>query len=456
MLNRRQSALLLLAAAIALLESIFLDTAPCGVQLGRREAESGHGAPNERSWSLRHNVTESWSCGNGSVPWQLQNVVAGHGERYLTFQPPGNGWNNQRQAMETALVLAWLLKRTLIVHPMSPHELGLKLKRPRAAVDGSLSSLAGYEAYNAVAAEQLTPIGRLLDLEHMSLTSGVPVVEWCDTQKMLHAHLAKLKWLKVCHSGAHGFWIDRFPSQDDYNAVDMLQLQMFEPTGGWDNKCNDEIANKRRHNWNEPVVRSVLDLMNVDADVIYITEGTLFGIDLRFIDKSQALTAQRLLLDSIRLEPNIVGKARRVVEELAPFNAVHVRRGDHQLRYANSELWLKTMAAREFLGVSKNLYVSTDEQSKAWFQPFRDAGYTLTFASDMEHILQTKELPDISRQDVTSVFEQAVLIGAGLFVPSPHSTFSAFVLRSRNETEVWDSMLTAATRIKWAGHTLKA
>ena len=44
------------------------------------------------------------------------------GVKYLSYFPGGGGWNNQRIAFENAVVLAKLLNRTLIVHPLAPHQ----------------------------------------------------------------------------------------------------------------------------------------------------------------------------------------------------------------------------------------------------------------------------------------------------------------------------------------------
>ncbi|XP_065175996.1 uncharacterized protein LOC135805815 [Sycon ciliatum] len=423
-----------------------------------RLSSSGRAHPNANNGSAKqgNNAVHVVGCANfSSFPPSHSRTT-----RFLTYQPPGNGWNNQRQAMELALAMALLLDRTLIVHPMSPHELGLSLKRPRPGQDGSLTSLSGYQAYNAIQAKDLTPISSLLDLQHISRTTGVSIVEWCDTQAALRKHMNALQWQEVCHSGGHGYWVDQMPrpgskSIDSQNVHDLMYRQQFQPVGGWFSKCESEIVEQQRHLWDEPLVRSVMGLASSSADVIYFSEGTMFGIDLRFIDKDSAMAAQNALLDAIRLEESIRMKAREVAKRLSPFNAVHVRRGDHQLRKADASLWLETMQERGFLKATKNLYIATDEQSRAWFQPFSAAGYNVVFASDVEDILLAKSLPAASCQDITGVYEQAILMAAQQFAPSPHSTFSAFVLRSRNETEFWDGMLTAGTRIKWVGHTIR-
>ena len=48
----------------------------------------------------------------------------GPGSRYLSYQPLGNGWNNQRIALKNTMVPAKLLNRTLLIHPLALHALG--------------------------------------------------------------------------------------------------------------------------------------------------------------------------------------------------------------------------------------------------------------------------------------------------------------------------------------------
>ena len=94
--------------AIAGVLSVFIstqgnDTVNNSSPLGTRESTSNHGV--------------------------LLNVSnPGKGVKYLSYQPPGNGWNNQRVALENAIVMAKLLNRTLLLHPMAPHDKGALYK----------------------------------------------------------------------------------------------------------------------------------------------------------------------------------------------------------------------------------------------------------------------------------------------------------------------------------------
>jgi len=46
-----------------------------------------------------------------------KGYVGGEDEKFLTFEPDHGGWNNIRMAMETALVMAHAMGRTLVLPP---------------------------------------------------------------------------------------------------------------------------------------------------------------------------------------------------------------------------------------------------------------------------------------------------------------------------------------------------
>ena len=376
-------------------------------------------------------------------------------ERYVSYQPPGNGWNNQRQALELAIIMAKLLQRTLIVHPMAAHQLGLELKRPHKGPDGKQVYRSGYEAYNAMTTEQLTPVSKLIDLERMR--ELLPVVEWVRSHVEFEQVWSNRTWRRVCHSGGHGYWVDRLPSLDDFQTRSVLRWQQFSPAGGWQDKCQKEIEFLSKQAWKRPLVRSVLDeLSSAEEDVIYFAEGTLFGMDIRFLERDKALEATHWIMEYVIPSSDARDKASAVKKRIHPYNAVHVRRGDHQLRHAAPSLWLKKMKKAGFLenGV-KNLYIASDERNEDWFKPFKEEGYTTFFAKDFNDVLQPEKVPAVARSDILGVFEQAILIDAEKFVLSPGSTFSVFISRSRNELGKRDGLLTSGTRVKWLRHTTR-
>ena len=50
-------------------------------------------------------------------PFKKNNEARGGGTQYMTFEPDGGGWNNIRMAMETVVVMAHAMGRTLVLPP---------------------------------------------------------------------------------------------------------------------------------------------------------------------------------------------------------------------------------------------------------------------------------------------------------------------------------------------------
>ena len=120
------------------------------------------------------------------------------GIKYLSYQPPGNGWNNQRVALENAVVLAKLLNRTLVVHPMAPHDKGALFKA---------GAHPGYVSYNHLKQSDLVPLSVFLDLKLLSQI--VSVQEVVMSHHQFYHDFGQLSWRNVCHSMGFGYWMDR-------------------------------------------------------------------------------------------------------------------------------------------------------------------------------------------------------------------------------------------------------
>ena len=123
------------------------------------------------------------------------------GMKYLSYQPPGNGWNNQRVALENAIVMAKLLNRTLIVHPMAPHDKGALFKA---------GAHPGYVAYNHLKQSDLVPLSVFLNLKLLSQL--VPVQEVVTSHHQFYRDFGQLSWRNICHSMGYGYWMDQQPN----------------------------------------------------------------------------------------------------------------------------------------------------------------------------------------------------------------------------------------------------
>lgn len=362
------------------------------------------------------------------------------GPRYLSYQPPGNGWNNQRIALENALVLAKLLNRTLVVHPLAPHELGSRLKAGRRP---------GYVAYNMLNATDLLPPAYFLDLHLMSKLLPVISVNTSHPQ-FLHDY-GHLRWKNVCHSTGFGYWVDQPPAMAE--EVELLSVQKFTPIKIWQDKCPEEQERTSRDP--SPLVRYVSDLERETAEMLYFEQGTLFGIHIRFTTIEHALEAQRWVLDHVQYGPPVWKRVGQIVKKLGTFNAIQVRRKDHMDKRLGVAYWLDRMIAMNF-STDIPVYVATDHYDKNWFRPFRKQGFKIFTATNFSDILNFYFLPKSLRGDYLGIHEQCICEKAQQFIPSPASTFAAYILRRRGEVKWRDGLMLDTLHTYWIGHQAKA
>ena len=364
--------------------------------------------------------------------------------KYLSYQPPGNGWNNQRIALENALVLAKLLNRTLVVHPLAPHELGNKMK---------VGGLHGYMVYNMFNSSDLLPLSKFLDLDLMAAI--VPVKEVVTSHPQFVQDYSHLTWRNICHSPGYGFWIDQLPQKAA--QVDLLAKQKFTSLGRvWRERCSEE--KRRVEKWtsghSEPLVKYVSDLLSDDSDMLYFERGTLFGMQIRFTTLERAAEAQSWVVNNVRYSKVIWSTVKQIAHVIGPhFNAVQVRRKNHMDSKLPPSFWMERMMEKSF---SKNLsiYVATNDAGKEWFEPFVAEGYKLFFSVDLQQYLSFSSMKKSLRNDFLAIHEQCLCEQAENFIGSPASTFTALILRHRGEVHRKDNLMLDTLHTYWIGHRL--
>ena len=386
---------------------------------------------------IRHEGEEfaaEYSCHPDDVVYKHGQVVCAKrsaGEKYLSYQPPGGGWNNQRIAFENAVIFAKLLNRTLIVHPLAPHGEILRLKR-RLGLQG------GYEVYNRISSTKLVPLSQVIDLRHLSRLVPVKEVKSSHTRFREHVN-GVLTRRNVCHNGLVGVWVDRLPSAADTKAWNLLKnaaphLRDIPP---YRQSCKSDLNTNFKKVVSLRPFWGILDeLSEFEEDLLYFEEGSLFFRRMLFTNKKRALEAHAWTIKYIRLAPNIW---RGVLEALRtighPFNAVHVRRADHPSRMrVTVEYWTKQLEEMKALEITSKLYVATDEINREWFKPFQELGYNLIFADDLKEFLPSLFTADIDpdkAQDILGLHEQLICAHAHYFVGSFYSTFTMYIQRLR-------------------------
>lgn len=367
---------------------------------------------------------------------------------YLTYQPPDGGWNNHRIALENALIMAKLLNRTLIVHPVASHDMAISLRRKNLAQWRNLEKRWGINwVYNCMAERDLVPVSQVLDLKRMRNT--VDVYEVKTTHKQFLEEFSNLKWHRVCHSDALGFWVDDIPAGNESltREIDFVPNNSSRSVRA----CPREV--KRHTHAHKPVTRRIFsELQNVEADIIYLSQDTSYKANVRFFHREHALLAQQWILNNMRFSPHVYEKAFQILSILPrPFNAIHVRRTDHKISSSMAPShWLQNMARKNFRKVSTALYVATDEPDKGWFEPFHHAGYQLYFSD--EFFQPSGRSFDM---DIKGLHDQVICIHAKLFVGSKSSSFSGFIYRSRGEVMRRDGLILSHMPVGWLGHKLK-
>ena len=360
--------------------------------------------------------------------------------RFLSYQPPGNGWNNQRIALENAFVLAKLLNRTLLVHPLAPHVLGSRLKAGQPY---------GYLAYNMLNSSDLLPPSQFLDLELMSQV--VSVKEITVSHPEFVADYSSLTWRNICHTPGYGFWVDQLP-QTAFE-VELLARQRFSSLGRvWRGKCAEERERVKKNHVNIPLVRYVADLQNDPSEMLYFEHGTLFGIHIRFTTMENALQAQKWVVNHIRYNQAVWESVAMIERKIGShFNAIQVRRKDHMDRKLPQSYWIERMIQKNF---SKEfpVYVATNDANSEWFNSFLTQGYKLYFSKDFKEYLSFPNVRESLRNDLLGIHEQCLCEHAGLFVGSPASTFNAFILRHRGEVQMKDGLIMDTLHTYWIGH----
>lgn len=370
--------------------------------------------------------------------------------KYLSYQPPGGGWNNQRVAFENAVVLAKLLNRTLIVHPLAPHQEILRLKR-------SCKMSAGYEIYNMLPKDKLLPLSKVIDLKELSKL--VPVKEVTSSHVEFLKKYKHFRWHRVCHNGLVGMWVDTIPKKTNEQKWKLLQRHMETnlPIYG-DLPLYRRICKTEMKQYGNTSVRPVWgiwnELSNRTEDMLYFSEGSLYIRELLFFDKTTVLNAHEWIMRFIRFAPDIRKRVADVLEAMGhPFNAIHVRRTDHPSSFRiKQDYWLQLLNARDAVNLTKTLYIATDEEDKTWFKPFSEAEYNLYFAEDFSDQLRLGNVNLAVIQDMLGLCEQLICAHADHFVGSYYSTFTMYIKRLRKQLSWKKGMLRKPyTSIVWAG-----
>mmetsp|Transcript_49195 Transcript_49195/g.96191 ORF Transcript_49195/g.96191 Transcript_49195/m.96191 type:complete len:632 (+) Transcript_49195:77-1972(+) len=387
-------------------------------------------------------------------------------EKFLTFEPDKGGWNNIRMAMETVLVMAHGMGRTLVLPPEAP----MYLLRKKSS-DGQKKEFGfndffhmdsigeEHDGLNIISMKEFLTreslTGRLLDVG-----SGKPIyppggrVKWDgDEPKELWKYLRQVGQRDVWN----GDCIAAIPASKDPADVETLQ------------KTFDNIM--KNHEKEDPMdfngkptqvdasVEDRLREIRAKRKKICIYDGEMqghrlvhFKVDhsekarllihfyafVFFQDWTSDLWSKRFVRDHIRYRDELMCAAGRIVEAIrsrsralngsdsdGAFDAVHIRRGDFQ--YKSTRLNADELVKRSVAHLNPNgiLYIATDEGDKKFFAPFKEKYPQILFLDDFK-----KLIPDLNT-NYYGMLDQVVCYRAKAFYGTFFSSFTGYINRMR-------------------------
>jgi len=392
---------------------------------------------------------------------------------YLTFEPDHGGWNNIRMAMETVVVMAHAMGRTLVLPPSQNMYLldqgGKEHKKEFGFEDFfHLDSInSEHEGLDIISMEEFLKregiTGRLIDpksqepllppqnktdwngqdrnAEHLwdYLRKVGHVRNWqpweclaafpasADASNIAHLH----DMLNEIKSGK------RMPDPADYNgkplAVDAPDLERLKESmggGGREEICvYDELMQK------QTLVHFQVDKSESSRLL------THFYAFLFFEDWRQDLFYKRFVRDHIRYIDEIMCAAARIIQAIreraiehnsenaganGDYDAFHIRRGDFQYKKTRITADQLHEFSKDEMTEGSTLYIATDEKNKSFFGPLA-THYNLLYLDDFIHLI-----PNLNA-NYHGMLEQLICAKSRIFFGTWFSTFSGYINRIRGK-----------------------
>lgn len=359
-------------------------------------------------------------------PFKRNNDLKGGSIQYMTFEPDGGGWNNIRMAMETVVVMAHAMGRTLVMPPaqgmyllrkdrnkqqtdfsfadffhlesLSKEHAGLDIITTeefltKVAMTGQLRNKTNGEVafppsnrtnwdgqdlkpYKAYMRDVIyTPLWSPSDCLAAFPASGEP--HDVDDLHNMHATIKK--------EGSLNFdqYLDK-PTPVDAQPID----RMRETLGGRGRLCiYDENMQK------EPVLHF---MCYHKMRVRLLTHYYAF---LFFEDWKQSVWEHRFVRDHLRYIDEMQCAAARVVTEIrniaksemkdnpdGAFDTFHIRRGDFQYKSTRLDADVLYANSKDYIPEGSVLFIATDERKKEFFNEFKKH-YKVYFLDDFKHLV---------------------------------------------------------------------
>ena len=388
-------------------------------------------------------------------------------KRYLTFEPDGGGFNNIRMSMETMIVMAHAMGRTLVM-PASQNHYLLRKDRDKQRTHFSFNDFyhleqVGFEheGLEIITMEEFLKKealgGNLVD----KVTGEVKFppenrTDWNGQddkgRTMLKEYLRNVTLTPLDWSP--GNCLAAFPSDDGVEHFEELNDMMAKLKQGQFPKVSDFVDKPvpvdadAVERLKEAVAGQVRKLCIYnqemqDAPVVHfmcyhkmrVRMLTHFYAFLFFEDWRQDLWSKRFVRDHLRYSDEIQCAAARIVAAIrervrkrgnpnGEFDSMHIRRGDFQ--YKSTQISIDEIIAnvKDDLTEKETVFVATDHVGEPFFKPLREK-YDIVMLKDFK-----KELEGVNT-NYFGMIDQLVASRGRIFFGCYRSTFTGFIVRMR-------------------------
>jgi len=386
--------------------------------------------------------------------------------KYLTFEPDGGGFNNIRMSLETIILMAHAMGRTLVMPPSQGMYL-LRKDRDKQKVHFSFDDFyhmeqVGFEhaGLDIISMEEFL-LKEAMTGNLKNKTTGVASyppnnrTNWDGMDpKELKEYLRDVTLTPLDWSP--GSCLAAFPSDDGKQHFDELNDMMHEVQQNMP-KVNDFVDKPVAvdappvDRMREAVAGQIKRLCIYDeemqkAPVVHfmcyhkmrVRLLTHFYAFLFFEDWRHDLWSKRFVRDHLRYSDDIQCAAARIVASVrerarkrdptgnpnGEYDSFHIRRGDFQYKNTRLEADEIYENSKDEMKPGGTVFVATDHNGKPFFKPLADK-YDLVFLSDFK-----KELEGVNT-NYYGMIDQLVASRGRVFFGCYHSTFTGFIFRIR-------------------------
>lgn len=301
---------------------------------------------------------------------------SGHrpGQKYFFYQPSG-GWGNQRLILRWAMLVANAMNRTLAVAPIAAH-----------------SDI--WHRYNLWQKDEVVPADKILDVRALN---------------------------EACNRGV--VFLDDVPLRVVEQVRNQTSLSVKVHVKG---HYVNTATRKKLLIYKESEIRETWSL--IDQDIVFWDKMSMWMCCVTDFSPDQVWYGRHIMFnDDFKL------MARRLMNSLSPYNAVHVRRGDMTISKdrRTSEVYFKAHKLSRF-DMTLPLYVATNEKDKTWFSSLTLKGrfQRLVFWDeiDLQQVdAMLQGFPKVFQADVVGFLESLICGNAVRWEGSKKSTFSAAI-----------------------------